>query len=82
MKPNLLKQAAVIDNRPPGQERKIVPVCFFCNEVPEEGIRSGFFLRGIFVCRECETRLINTKAEERAEYMLAISKLRQILFKK
>ncbi|MCR4442133.1 MAG: sigma factor G inhibitor Gin, partial [Peptococcaceae bacterium] len=62
-------------------ERKVLPVCFFCNKVPEEGIRSGFFLRGIFICEKCEKELVCSKPEKREEYMLSIAKLRNILFK-
>lgn len=62
-------------------DRKVLPVCYLCNEVPEEGIRSGFFLRGIFICNKCEGELINSKPEQREEYMLTIAKLRNILFK-
>ena len=62
-------------------KRKVLPVCFLCCRVPEGGIRNGFFLRGIFICRECESELINSKPEEKEEYMLTIAKLRHILFK-
>jgi|GEM_PF-3377842 len=63
-------------------DRKVLPVCFLCCNVPEGGIRSGFFLRGIFICRECERELINNRPEEKEEeYMLTIAKLRHILFK-
>lgn len=81
MKHSLLNQAQVTEKVPGDQERKILPVCFLCNKVPEQGIRSGFFLRGIFICHACETELINTRSHEKEEYKLAISKLRQILFK-
>lgn len=60
---------------------KVLPVCFLCNKVPEEGIRGGFFLRGIFICSKCEEELINSRPEKREEYMLTIAKLRNILFK-
>jgi superfamily II helicase len=62
-------------------DRKVLPICFFCNKVPEEGIRSGFFLRGIFICSMCEEELINSQPEHKEEYMLTIAKLRNILFK-
>lgn len=62
--------------------RKVLPVCFLCNMVPEEGIRSGFFLKGIFICGQCEHELINCNIENTEKYKLAIEKLREILFKK
>lgn len=61
-------------------DRKVLPICFFCKKVPEEGIRSGFFLKGIFICNKCEQELINSQPEKREEYMLTIAKLRNILF--
>lgn len=61
-------------------DRKVLPVCFLCKKVPEEGIRSGFFLKGIFICNKCEQELINSQPEKREEYMLTIAKLRNILF--
>lgn len=63
------------------KDRKVLPVCYLCNTVPEDGIRSGFFLKGIFICNDCEKSLINSKPEEKEEYMLTIAKLRNILFK-
>lgn len=60
---------------------KLLPVCFLCNRVPPDGIRDGFFLRGIFICTQCEQELIQSRPEEKEEYMLAIAKLRNILFK-
>lgn len=63
------------------QGYKILPVCFLCNRVPDLGIRSGFYLRGIFICHSCEAGLINAGAQEKEEYLLAISKLRRVLFK-
>jgi superfamily II helicase len=61
-------------------DRKVLPICFLCKKVPEEGIRSGFFLKGIFICNKCEQELINSQPEKREEYMLTIAKLRNILF--
>ncbi len=62
-------------------KRKVVPVCFLCNKVPKEGFCSGFFLRGIFICNECEDELIKSKPEKEEEYYLTIAKLRRVLFK-
>ena len=62
------------------QERKIVPVCFLCNQVPEHGLRSGFFLKGIFICSACEAELISSKDLDKHEFMLAVSRLRGHLF--
>ena len=62
------------------KEQKVVPVCFLCNKVPKEGFCSGFFLRGIFVCNECEEELIKCKPEKEEEYYLTIAKLRRVLF--
>lgn len=63
------------------KSRKVLPVCYLCNKVPDEGIRSGFFLKRIFICSTCERELINCRPEEKEEYMLTIAKLRNILYK-
>lgn len=62
------------------KSHKVLPVCYLCSKVPEDGIRGGFFLKGIFICNECEKELINSRPERKEEYMLTIAKLRGILF--
>jgi hypothetical protein len=69
------------ESEPCNQPGKLLPICFLCNKVPSEGIRDGFFLKGIFICTTCEKELINSKPEEKEDYMLTIAKLRRILFK-
>jgi len=81
MKPNYLKQTDIPVKQSESQERKVLPVCFLCGQVPEQGLRNGFFLRGVFICCSCEAELITAQAQEKKEYLRAISKLRQILFK-
>ena len=62
--------------------RKVLPVCFLCGNVPKGGIKDGFFLKGIFICSDCERELINSRAgQKEEEYMLSIAKLRHILFR-
>lgn len=62
-------------------DHKILPVCFLCHKVPKEGIRSGFFLKGLFICSHCERDLINSKPGDADEYFLTIAKLKKIIFK-
>lgn len=79
----MVKQGSIKRNKSSNEiNRKVLPVCFLCSRVPEGGIRNGFLLRGIFICKDCERELINSKPEEKEEeYMLTIAKLRHILFK-
>ncbi|MGI6145421.1 MAG: hypothetical protein GX092_04490 [Clostridia bacterium] len=63
-------------------DRKVLPICFLCNLVPQEGMRSGFFLKGVFICTQCEQEIISSNVEEPEKYNIAIAKLREILFKK
>lgn len=63
-------------------KHKILPVCFLCNLVPKEGIRSGFFLKGFFICSRCEQDLINFNADDAESYKFILDKLRAVLFKK
>lgn len=69
------------ENPTSSNERKVLPICYLCNKVPQGGIRSGFFLKGIFICNECEKKLINCNPEKKEEYMLTMAKLKNILFK-
>ncbi|MDD2433423.1 MAG: sigma factor G inhibitor Gin [Clostridia bacterium] len=62
--------------------QKVLPICFLCNTVPQEGIRRGFFLKGIFICGQCEDELISCDINNTEKYKLALEKLREILFKK
>lgn len=80
MKNNALESLPMRKKERINRDRKLLPVCYLCNEVPAEGIRSGFFLKGIYICSECERDLINSKPGEKDEYMLTIAKLRYILF--
>lgn len=60
---------------------KVVPVCALCKVVPPQGMRAGFFLKGVFICSHCEADLINSKPEYHCEYQRAIAKIKSILFK-
>ncbi|MDD4146761.1 MAG: sigma factor G inhibitor Gin [Clostridia bacterium] len=61
---------------------KVLPVCLLCNLVPEEGLCSGFFLKGVFICSRCEDDLISCNADNSEKYTAAMEKLREVLFKK
>lgn len=63
------------------QTNKVVPVCALCKKIPEQGMRGGFFLKGIFICKSCENELITSRPENQPEYQGAIAKLKKILFK-
>lgn len=36
----------------------LLPRCSFCGQVPAEGIHGGLKLKGMFVCRECEGKIL------------------------
>ncbi|MGI6605808.1 MAG: sigma factor G inhibitor Gin [Peptococcia bacterium] len=59
---------------------KVVPVCVLCKTVPPQGLRDGFYLKGVFICSHCEAELINSKPEYQSEYKRAIAKIKRILF--
>ncbi|MGI6452666.1 MAG: sigma factor G inhibitor Gin [Syntrophomonadaceae bacterium] len=50
-----------MDNEELKQIDNVVPRCSFCHQVPEKGIRGGWKLRKIFVCQECEKKIINSE---------------------
>lgn len=59
---------------------KVVPVCALCKMVPPQGMRDGFYLKGVFICSHCEADLINSKPEYQSEYKRAIARIKRILF--
>ncbi|MDD4047716.1 MAG: sigma factor G inhibitor Gin [Clostridia bacterium] len=59
---------------------ELLPVCYLCNKVPEAGMCSGFFLKGIFICSNCEYELINSNVEDVDKYNIAIKKIRKLIF--
>ena len=69
------KKSLATDNR------KVLPICFLCNLVPKMGMCSGFFLKGVFICSQCEQELISSNAKEQESYKIVIAKLKGILFK-
>lgn len=64
------------------QERKILPICFLCNTVPPGGIASGFLFKGVYICAQCESDLINCNISNQVKYKATIEKIRKILFKR
>ncbi|MGI6588059.1 MAG: sigma factor G inhibitor Gin [Peptococcia bacterium] len=72
----------MVENGRVSVNRKVLPVCFLCNLVPAEGIACGFFLKGAFICGQCENELISCNTDNQMKYSLTIEKLREILFKK
>lgn len=76
----ILTKYIQVNKNDTAQERKVVPLCFLCTKVPEQGMRGGFFFRGIFICRACEESLIQAESHDKETYLLALANLKRILF--
>lgn len=46
------------------EEKKILPVCIICEQVPSGGIRDGIMISGGFICSKCEQEIVRIQAGE------------------
>lgn len=49
----------------PPQKGALLPRCKLCEEVPADGIRGGYLISGMFICRACETMIIRLQVGSR-----------------
>lgn len=50
---------------PMAKERKgkILPNCYLCGEVPENGIMGGLKLKKAFICKKCEQEIVRLRID-------------------
>lgn len=56
---------------------KLIPVCFFCEEIPTQGFASGIFLFKKFLCTKCQEKILDVASDDE-EYELVLQKVRQL----
>lgn len=44
----------------------VLPVCFICGRVHKEGMHGGIYIKGKFVCLDCEAEICNLQAQTAA----------------
>jgi hypothetical protein len=55
----------------------LLPRCHICSQVPAEGFRSGIRIKKAFICKQCETDIINMDMAS-ARYELIMNKIKSI----
>lgn len=60
------------------QNAVLLPRCHFCGKVPVAGIKGGWKIKKVFICWECENKIINLDIGS-SDYMQVVEKLRKII---
>jgi len=58
-------------------EGKVLPVCYRCTQVPNEGLYDGFRVQGMFFCSDCQRELFSAEqgSPEYQEFLFLIKGL-------
>lgn len=56
---------------------KVVPVCFFCQQIPEQGFAGGIFLFSKFLCEQCQDKILEVSSED-ADYEHVLGKIKEL----
>jgi hypothetical protein len=59
---------------------KVLPVCYRCTQVPENGLYDGFRIKGMFFCSRCQEELFNAE-QDSPEYQEFLFLTKGLLFK-
>lgn len=64
----------------PDDEKRgvLLPRCYMCNQVPENGIRGGIRIKRAFICNKCEEKLMLAEVGA-PEYRELLEKIKQVL---
>ncbi|MDQ7092760.1 sigma factor G inhibitor Gin [Desulfosporosinus sp. PR] len=56
---------------------KVLPVCYRCAQVPQNGLYDGFRVRGMFFCSDCQQELCSAEqgTPEYQEFLFLIQGL-------
>jgi len=57
----------------------LLPKCILCNQVPELGIKDGFFLLGQFVCSKCEEKILTLSYHD-PTYNAMVQQLKDVIY--
>mgnify|MGYP000894033453 CR=1 FL=1 len=58
----------------------LLPRCYFCGQVPDEGIRGGVIIKKAFICRQCETQIVDLQIGSPV-YEIVIKKIKKLFSK-
>jgi|LSQX01.2.fsa_nt_gb hypothetical protein len=56
----------------------LLPRCYFCGEVPAQGIHGGVMIKKAFICSACEQDIVHLQVGS-TDYRVVINKLKEIL---
>jgi len=56
----------------------LLPRCYFCGEVPPQGIHGGMIIKKAFICSACEEEIVHLQVGS-TNYRRVVNKLREIL---
>jgi len=62
----------------PAKRGILLPQCYFCGEVPSQGIHGGVIIKKAFICSACEENIVNLKVGS-TNYRAVVNKLKEIL---
>lgn len=57
---------------------ELLPRCYFCGEVPAEGIRGGIKVKKAFICMKCEKEIVLLKVGAPG-YQELMEKIKRVL---
>jgi len=60
-----------------GGKATVLPVCSFCNQVPEQGIKGVMRVGKAWLCQACETKIMLLEVGS-ADYEIMIDKMRNV----
>ncbi len=56
----------------------LLPICAFCEKVPDKGIRGGYMLNKSFICNDCERKILHTEIGSR-QYQEILQLIKKII---
>ena len=61
----------------PSNEGKVLPACYRCTQVPQNGLYDGFRVEGMFFCSDCQKELFMAEqgSPEYQEFLFLIKGL-------
>jgi hypothetical protein len=56
---------------------QLVPTCYICGQIPEQGFNSGIFLFKKFLCEPCQDKILEVKITDQ-DYQMVLEKIKQL----
>ncbi|MDP4159475.1 MAG: sigma factor G inhibitor Gin [Bacillota bacterium] len=66
-----------IEGHDSSSEGRVLPVCYRCAQVPQNGLYDGFRVEGMFFCSDCQQELFTAEqgSPEYQEFMVLIKEI-------